>query len=139
MTQSQIHRPPTADVPTTMRAATQHRYGRPEEVIVVADVATPEIGPGDVLVQVRAASVNAADWHFTTGLPMFARAALGLRRPRRTNVGTDVAGVIVATGSAVTRFRVGDEVFGEVDGGGFAEYVAAPADWLVAKPQGSSY
>ena len=139
MTQSQIHRPPAADVPTTMRAATQHRYGRPEEVIAVAELATPEIGPGDVLVQVRAASVNAADWHFTTGLPMFARAALGLRRPRRTVVGTDVAGVVVATGSAVTRFRVGDEVFGEVDGGGFAEYVAAPADWLVAKPQGSSY
>ena len=79
-----------------MRAATQHRYGRPEEVIAVGEVATPEIGPDDVLVQVRAASVNAADWHFTTGLPMFARAALGLRRPRRTVVGTDVAGVVVA-------------------------------------------
>ena len=139
MTQSEMQHPPAAVVPETMRAATQHRYGRPEEVIGIADIPVPEIGPGDVLVQVRSASVNAADWHFTTGLPMFARAALGLRRPRRTVVGTDVAGVVVATGSAVTRFQLGDEVFGEVDGGTFAEYVAAPADWLVAKPQGSSF
>jgi NADPH:quinone reductase-like Zn-dependent oxidoreductase len=126
-------------VPVTMRAATSHRYGRPEDVIAVADIPTPEIGPADVLVQVRAASVNAADWHFTTGLPMFARAALGLRRPRRTVVGTDMAGVVVASGAEVTRFRVGDQVFGEVDGGAFAEYVAAPVDWLVAKPQGSAF
>ena len=122
-----------------MRAATQHRYGAPQDVIAVTDVPVPEVGPADVLVQVGAAAVNAADWHFTTGLPMFARAALGLRRPRRTVVGTDLAGVVVAVGADVTRFRVGEEVFGEVDGGAFAEYVAAPADWLVAKPHGSSY
>jgi NADPH:quinone reductase-like Zn-dependent oxidoreductase len=122
-----------------MRAATQHRYGRPEDVVRVTDVPVPEPGPADVLVRVRAASVNAADWHFTTGLPMFARAALGLRRPRRTLVGTDLAGVVVAVGADVTRFAIGDKVFGEVDGGAFAEYVAAPADWLVATPQGSSF
>jgi NADPH:quinone reductase-like Zn-dependent oxidoreductase len=122
-----------------MRAATQRRYGRPEDVIAVTQIAVPEPGPDDVLVEVRAASVNAADWHFTTGLPMFARLSLGLRRPSRTVVGTDMSGVVVATGSQVTRFRPGDEVFGEVDGGAFAEYVVAPADWLVAKPQGSSF
>ncbi len=138
MTQPQIQQPPATVVPTTMRAARQHRYGRPEDVIAVADIDVPEIGPADVLVQVRAASVNAADWHFTTGLPMFARAALGLRRPHRTVVGTDMAGVVVAIGAEVSRFRVGDDVFGEVAGGAFAEYVAAPAEWLVAKPQGSS-
>jgi NADPH:quinone reductase-like Zn-dependent oxidoreductase len=122
-----------------MRAATYHRYGRPEEVITTAVVPVPAIGPADVLVQVRAASVNALDWHFTTGLPMFARPTLGLRRPHRTIPGADVAGVVVATGSEVTRFRVGDEVFGDLPGGCFAEYVAAPAEWLVSKPQESSY
>jgi NADPH:quinone reductase-like Zn-dependent oxidoreductase len=122
-----------------MRAATYHRYGRPEQVITTAAVPVPAMGPADVLVQVRAASVNALDWHFTTGLPMFARPSLGLRRPHRTIPGADVAGVVVATGSEVTRFRVGDQVFGDLPGGCFAEYVAAPAEWLVSKPQGSSY
>jgi NADPH:quinone reductase-like Zn-dependent oxidoreductase len=143
MTQPIAHPPTTPaatpTLPTTMRAATQSRYGRPEEVVTVTDIEVPAPRPGEVLVQVKAASVNAADWHFTTGLPMFARAALGLRRPSRTVVGSDMSGVVVATGADVTRFRPGDEVFGEVDGGAFAEYVAAPAAWLVASPQGATY
>ncbi len=118
----------------TMRAARYHRYGRPEDVIAVEQVPIPEPGPGDVLVEVRAASVNALDWHFVTGLPMFARPSLGLRRPKRTIPGADVAGVVAAVGAEVTGFRVGDDVLGQVDGGGFAEYVVTPADWLVAKP-----
>jgi NADPH:quinone reductase-like Zn-dependent oxidoreductase len=120
----------------TMRAARYHRYGRPEDVVAVEEVPTPEPGPGDVLVEVRAASVNALDWHFVTGLPMFARPTLGLRRPKRQVPGADVAGVVEAVGPAVTRFQPGDRVFGEVSGGGFAEYVVAPADWLVPVPEG---
>ncbi len=134
MTETHAQPETASSVPTTMRAATYHRYGAPEDVIGVADVPVPQPGPADVLVRVRAASVNALDWHFTTGLPMFARGALGLRRPRRTVPGADVAGVVVAAGDDVTRFRVGEEVFGQVDGGGFAEYAVAPADWMVAKP-----
>ena len=127
------------DLPTTMRAATYDRYGRPEDVVRVQRVPVPQPGPDDVLLRVAAASVNALDWHFTTGLPMFARpAALGLRRPKRTVPGADVAGTVVACGDSVKRFRVGDEVFGHIDGGGFAEYVVAPAEWLVGKPQGLS-
>ena len=126
-------------VPTTMRAATYDHYGAPESVVSVTDVPVPEPGPGDVLVRVRAASVNALDWHFVTGLPMFARPSLGLRRPRRTIPGADVAGTVVAVGADVTRFLVGDDVFGEVDGGGFAEYVATPGDWMVRKPTGASF
>src|SRR4029079_11838796 len=122
--------------PTTMRAATYHRYGPPEQVVAVTEVPVPEPGPADVLVRVRAASINALDWHFVTGLPMFARPSLGVRRPRRTIPGADVAGTGLAVGHDVTRFRVGDEVFGEVAGGAFAEYVVAPADWLVARPDG---
>jgi NADPH:quinone reductase-like Zn-dependent oxidoreductase len=108
----------------TMRAAKYHRYGRPEDVVSVEEVPVPEPGPGDVLVEVRAASVNALDWHFVTGLPLFARPSLGLRRPTRTIPGADVAGVVAAIGAEVTGFRVGDEVLGQVAGGGFAEYVA---------------
>jgi NADPH:quinone reductase-like Zn-dependent oxidoreductase len=122
-----------------MRAATYHRYGRPEDVIAVTTVPVPAVGPADVLVRVRAASVNALDWHFTTGLPMFARLTLGLRRPRRTIPGADIAGVVVAAGAEVTRFGIGDEVFGDIPGGGFAEYAAAPAQCLARKPQGSSF
>jgi NADPH:quinone reductase-like Zn-dependent oxidoreductase len=121
-------------LPATMRAATYHRYGPPEQVVTVTDVPLPEPGPADVLVKVGAASVNALDWHYVSGLPMFARPTLGWRRPRRTVPGADIAGTIVAVGAAVTRFRVGDEVFGQVDGGGFAEYAVTPADWLVARP-----
>src|SRR4051794_18325737 len=138
MTETNARAVPTPGLPATMRAATYHRYGRPEEVLSTADVPVPEPAAGDVLVRVAAASVNALDWHFVTGLPMFARATLGLRRPRRTVPGADVAGTVVAVGGEVTRFRVGDEVFGEVGGGGFAEYVVAPADWLVARPRALS-
>jgi NADPH:quinone reductase-like Zn-dependent oxidoreductase len=138
MTETHAQQTSAPAVPATMRAATYHRYGRPEEVVSVAEVPVPEPGAADVLVRVAASSVNALDWHFVTGLPMFARPTLGLRRPRRTVPGADVAGTVVAVGADVTRFRVGDEVFGEVGGGGFAEYVAAPADSLVARPSALS-
>ncbi len=126
-------------IPRTMRAATYRRYGPPEQVVGVAEVPVPSIGPDDGRVAVGASSVNARDWHFVTGLPMFARPSLGLRRPKRTIPGADVAGRVVAVGDRVTRFAVGDDVFGEVDGGGFAEYVAAPAEHLVRLPDGASY
>ena len=121
---------------TTMRAAVHERYGRPRTSSPCAPCRCPSVGPDDVLVRVGAASVNALDWHYVTGLPMFARPTLGLRRPKRQVPGADVAGVVEAVGSAVTRFQPGDRVFGEVSGGAFAEYVVAPADWLVPVPEG---
>src|SRR5690349_20670658 len=99
-------------IPATMRAATYDRYGPPEQVVRVREVAVPAVGPDEVLIAVRAASINALDWHFTTGLPLFARPALGLRRPHRTVPGADVAGEVVAVGQDVTRLKLGDEVFG---------------------------
>ena len=129
--------PSTSDsVPTTMKAAVHERYGRPEEVVSVRTLPVPEVGPGDVLVRVAAASVNALDWHYVTGLPMFARPTLGLRRPERQVPGADVSGVVVAVGAEVTSLRQGDRVFGEVPGGAFAEYLAAPADRMVPVPDG---
>ncbi|GAB3072954.1 NAD(P)-dependent alcohol dehydrogenase [Pedococcus soli] len=135
------HRPAGGDegagtTPTTMRAAVHERYGRPEDVVAVRTVPVPAVGPTDVLVRVAAASVNALDWHYVTGLPMFARPTLGLRRPKRQVPGADVAGVVEAVGADVTRLRPGDRVFGEVSGGAYAEYVVAPADWLVPVPAG---
>ena len=129
---------PAAPAPAgvTMQAAVYERYGRPEDVVTVRTVPVPEPGAGEVRVQVAAASVNALDWHFVTGLPMFARPALGLRRPKRQVPGADIAGVVESVGPGVTRFAPGDRVFGEVSGGGFAQYVVAPADWLVAVPDG---
>jgi NADPH:quinone reductase-like Zn-dependent oxidoreductase len=129
---------PAIVLPATMRAATYHRYGPPDQVVTVTDIPIPAPEPAEVLVKVGAASVNALDWHYVTGLPLFARPSLGWRRPSRTIPGADVAGTVVGVGAGVTRFRVGDEVFGQVDGGGFAEYAVTPADWLVARPAGVS-
>lgn len=116
-------------VPATMRSAWFEEYGRPEDVVSVRTIPTPTPGPGEVLVKVAASSVNALDWHYTTGLPMFSRPVLGLSRPNRTVPGADASGVVAAVGERVTRYAVGDEVFGEIDGGGFAEYALAPEDW----------
>ncbi|KGN38129.1 NADPH:quinone reductase [Knoellia subterranea KCTC 19937] len=122
-----------------MRAAWFEKYGAPEDVVSVRTIPTPTPGPGEVLVKVAASSVNALDWHYTTGLPMFSRPALGLRRPNRTIPGADAAGIVVAIGEGVTRHAVGDEVFGEIDGGGFAEYALAPEDWWLPKPDGVTH
>ncbi len=125
---------PAASPQRTMRAAYYERYGKPEDVVQTRTVPVPAVGDDEVLVRVGAASVNALDWHYVTGLPMFARPALGLRRPSRQIPGADVAGVVEEVGASVTTLRVGDRVFGEVNGGAFAEYLAAPADRLVPIP-----
>lgn len=135
-TQSATAEHPDPAIPTTMRSAFHERYGAPEEVVTVRTVPTPQPAAGEVLVRVRAASVNALDWHYVTGLPMFARPSLGLRRPHRQVPGADASGEVVAVGDGVTRHRVGDRVFGEIDGGGFAEYALAPEDWWLPLPDG---
>lgn len=119
---------------TTMKAIVQDTYG-PVDVLQLRDVATPTIGEHDVLVLVRAAAVNPADWAIMGGLPYIARPApmYGLRTPKNPVRGTDVAGRVEAVGSAVTRFRPGDEVFGWCRGA-FAEYAAASEDGLAIKP-----
>src|SRR5262245_14376531 len=98
-------------------------YGSPV-VLRYADVTLPTIGDNDVLVRVRAASINRGDLIAMRGTPRMARLAFGVRRPRKPILGRDIAGVVEAVASRVTRHRVGDEVFGEMDQQGFAEYVA---------------
>jgi NADPH:quinone reductase-like Zn-dependent oxidoreductase len=115
-----------------MRAIVQRRYCRPDG-LELREVAPPTVRDDEVLVRVRAASVNTYDHHFMTGVPYLVRAAAGLRRPRNPVPGADLAGTVESVGRAVTSWRPGDDVFG-MHRGAFAEYASVPADKLVAKP-----
>lgn len=118
-----------------MRAITCNRYGPPDEVLTASDIDEPLVGDHDVLVEVHAASVNAADWHLIRGVPHLARLQIGLRRPGFTVPGSDVAGRVAAVGTGVTTLAPGDEVFGTTfmaGFGAFAERVAVP-EHLVAR------
>jgi NADPH:quinone reductase-like Zn-dependent oxidoreductase len=115
-----------------MKAITQTRYGS-AEVLEARDIDKPEIGDGDVLVRVEAASVHVGDWIVMTGSPFVMRFATGLRRPKHTIPGTDVAGTVEAVGKDVKTLRPGDEVFGWV-AGAFAEYASATEDQFITKP-----
>ncbi len=119
-------------VPSTMRAAVHDGYGD-ADVIRIDQVPVPTIADDEVLVRVEAAGVDRGTWHLLTGRPYLARLAIGLRRPRVTVLGRDVAGTVVATGRAVHRFAVGDSVFG-VATGSFAEYAKAKERKLVRTP-----
>ena len=122
-------------IASTMTAVTARRYGGPE-VLATESLPVPTPGPDELLVEVRASSLNALDWHFLTGTPYLMRLLFGLRRPKRIVRGADIAGVIVAVGENVTRFAVGDAVFGEGPGGGCGQYVALRADLVVPIPVG---
>jgi NADPH:quinone reductase-like Zn-dependent oxidoreductase len=115
-----------------MLAIVQDNYGS-GEALELRQVERPRIGDHDVLVRVRAAGVNPADWAVMSGLPYIARPVYGLRKPKIGVRGTDVAGHVAAVGSAVTRFKPGDEVFG-ASTGSYAEYAAASDDELALKP-----
>jgi NADPH:quinone reductase-like Zn-dependent oxidoreductase len=124
----------------TMKAIVQDKYGTaPEEVLRLAEVARPTIGVGEVLVRVRAASVDRGTWHIMTGLPYAIRiAGFGVRTPRQLNPGRSLAGTVEAVGDGVTGFRPGDEVFGTCDGS-FAEYARARVERLALKPTNLSF
>ena len=115
-----------------MKAIIQDTYGT-AAVLQSREIDRPEIGDDQVLVRVRAAGVNPADWAVMSGLPYIARPAYGMRKPKNAVRGTDVAGVVEAVGSSVTRFKPGDEVFGSSNGS-YADYAAASEDQLAPKP-----
>jgi NADPH:quinone reductase-like Zn-dependent oxidoreductase len=123
----------------TMVAVVQERYGaEPEAVLRTARLARPSIGPGEVLVRVRASSVDRGTWHMMAGLPYAVRPVSGLRRPRLPNPGRNIAGVIEAVGSDVTGFAPGDAVYGTAVAA-FAEYAAARFDRIAPKPTGLTF
>lgn len=120
-----------------MKVIAQDRYGSPD-VLELKEFDRPVPAAGEVLVRVRAVSVNAYDWHLMRGDPYLARLSFGVRRPRTPVRGRDFAGRVEAVGAEVKRLRPGDEVFGETDGA-FAQYVAAPQDMVAVKPAGLSF
>lgn len=123
-----------------MRAVVYKRYGGPEE-LGLREVPTPTPGPGQVLVEVVATSINLSDWESLHGTPAYARIG-GLWRPRHTILGSDIAGRVVAVGEGVTRFAVGEAVYGDNlshGSGGFAEFVVMPESALSSKPAQLSF
>ena len=128
-----------------MKAVVQKGYGPPERVLRQAEIDPPPVGDDDVLVRVRATSVNTPDWITVTGIPYVLRLRSGLRGPKTPVRGTDVAGVVDAVGGNVTDLQPGDEVFGSAwadsfdTAGTFAELTVAPADQLTRKPVGLSF
>jgi NADPH:quinone reductase-like Zn-dependent oxidoreductase len=116
-----------------MKAVTQDRYGS-AEVLRLADVDGPAVGQSQVLIEVRAASVNAVDAAVMRGMPYVLRLGFGLRRPRLGIRGSDVSGTVVRVGAGVSRFKVGDEVFGAAKGA-IAELAVAGEGELAIKPE----
>jgi NADPH:quinone reductase-like Zn-dependent oxidoreductase len=114
------------------RAIVYDRYGSPD-VLELREVEVPVPSEGQVLVRVRAASVNPLDWHRMRGLPYVIRLGEGLTRPKRGRLGADLAGMVEAFGENVTRFRPGDEVFG-MSIRTLADHVAVAEVGLAAKP-----
>ena len=122
-----------------MKAVVYDRYG-PPDVLRVDDVPTPSPAAGQVLVRVAATSVNLSDWECLRGSPLYARLG-GLRSPARRTLGSDIAGWVDTVGEGVTRFRPGDEVYGDnlALKGGFAVYAVAAESALAHKPAELSF
>ncbi|HUI63125.1 MAG TPA: NAD(P)-dependent alcohol dehydrogenase, partial [Steroidobacteraceae bacterium] len=131
-------RPLPADHSRWMKAAVYREYGSPD-VIRLEDAARPDMEDDQVLVRVHAASVNPLDWHYMRGTPYVMRPEVGLRYPSDTRLGVDFAGTVEAVGPKVTRFHLGDEVFGGKTGA-FAEYVSVRESRAIAlKPTNISF
>jgi len=135
----------TAGQPT-MRAIVQHGYGTPRDVLRPGQVQCPSPGAAEVLIRVRATSVNTPDWATVAGVPSIFRLSTGLRRPGHPVRGSDVAGVVEAAGPHVTGLRPGGEVSGSLWGstarthaGAFAEYTVAPGSQVARKPAALSF
>ena len=124
----------TAGGTGTMTAVVQERYcADPEAVLRTGRIVRPAIGPDEVLVRVRASSVDRGTWHLMAGLPYPVRAVSGLRGPKLPNPGRNIAGVVEAVGAEATGFAPGDEVYGTAPAA-FADYAAARPDRIAPKP-----
>ncbi|MFD3730969.1 NAD(P)-dependent alcohol dehydrogenase [Streptomyces sp. NPDC058632] len=123
----------------TMAAVVQERYGaEPEAVLRTARLTRPGIGPTEILVRVRASSVDRGTWHMMAGLPYAIRPVSGMRRPKLPNPGRNIAGVVEAVGPEVTGFTPGDEVYGTAVAA-FAEYAATRPGRIAPKPPGLTF
>lgn len=120
-----------------MEAVIQERYGAPADVLELRDIDVPSPGDGEVLLRVSAAGISIGDWLVVSGMPYFARPGYGLTKPKQRVAGQEVAGRVEAVGPGVTRFAVGDEVFGFCDGA-FAEMAVGAASSLAPVPDRAS-
>jgi len=121
-----------------MKAIVYHRYGSPD-VLKCEEIEKPVVGDNEVLLKVRAASVNPADWHLMEGKPFLVRLfGLGLLKPKDARAGRDVAGQVEAAGKNITQFKPGDAVFGACPGA-FAEYACASESRLAMKPDSVTF
>ena len=127
--------------PTTLKAWSVQRYGGPETLAPVTRP-MPVHGPGQVLIHIRASAVTRADSMMRAGTPRFARLFLGLSRPRNDLIGTGFSGEVIAIGAGVSRFRVGDEIFGEagLNFGANSSHICLDEDGvLMPKPDSLSH
>jgi NADPH:quinone reductase-like Zn-dependent oxidoreductase len=120
-----------------LKAAVYTRYG-PPDVVQITDVEKPIPKDNEILIRVRAASVNPLDWHYMRGTPYVVRIGAGLRKPKVTRLGVDVAGQVEAVGRNVTQFKPGAAVFGMCRGA-FAEYVCASESAVAMKPDNLTF
>ena len=120
-----------------MKAIVYTTYG-PPDVLQLTEIERPTPKDNEVLIQVRAASVNPLDWHYMRGAPYIVRTDTGLRKPKNQRLGVDLAGRVEAVGSSVTQFQPGDEVFGSRQGA-FAQYVCTQGKALVRKPENLTF
>ncbi len=119
--------------PTTMQAIQVHDYGTPD-VLRLENIPIPQAKPNEVLVRIKAAAVNPVDWKIRAG---YLREVMPQQMPYIP--GSDFCGTVEAVGAAVRDFSIGDDIFGEVPVGAYAEFVAAPADLIAKKPQSLDY
>jgi NADPH:quinone reductase-like Zn-dependent oxidoreductase len=122
-----------------MKAIVYTEYG-PPDVLALREAEKPTPKDNEALIRVHAASLNASDWEFLTGKPLYTR-AWGLLKPKHKILGSDIAGRVESVGENVKKFQSGDEVFGDIleSWGGFAEYVCSPEDELMLKPASMTF
>ena len=121
-----------------MKAVVYRRYGGPD-LLELEEVEKPAPEADEVLVKVQAAAVNPIDWHYMRGSPLPVRFMAGLLKPKQNILGADIAGRVEAAGSNVEQLQEGDDVFGGIGVGGFAEYVSVREELLVQKPDNVSF
>ena len=121
-----------------MKAIIRHKYGSPE-VLKLVETEKPVPKENQVLIKVRAASINSYDWRNMRAVPFLVRTNGGLLKPKDIRLGADIAGIVEAVGSKVSMFKPGDEVYGGVPMGGYAEYVCASEKRLALKPSKISF
>jgi NADPH:quinone reductase-like Zn-dependent oxidoreductase len=121
-----------------MKAIVSQKYG-PPDVLEFKEMEKPVPAQGEVLIRVMAASVNAYDWHLQTADIFLVRLAAGFLRPKNAIPGADIAGRVEALGPGVSQFKLGDEIYGDIGAGSFAEFACGNVNHLALKPSNLSF